>query len=212
METLDQIMIKTNSDKASWAHGYCSAYDTHFSHLRDKSIVLLELGVGGEGTQLGGASLQGWEQYFPNARICGIDIYPKSALDTDRISTFTGSQIDEGFLTNVLAMTSTPDIIIDDASHINEYTIQSFKLLFPKLKPGGIYAIEDLQCSFRWDFGGTHDLKDFYKNTIMNYLFELLQNIQPIQYANPNYVQPELFSLIESVHFYRDMVIIKKKL
>ncbi len=213
MRTLDSIMTEHGSDKASWAHDYCKHYETYFQPYRDQDIVLLELGIGGEDKELGGASLKGWADYFPNARICGVDIYPKAALDTDRIYTYTGSQVDKTFLTNVLLMTGTPDIIIDDASHVNTMTIESFRILFPLLKPGGIYVIEDLVCALRWDFGGSIDLMDMHLVTTMNYLFSMLHSLNPIEHvANEHYKRPEEFKDIESVHMYPDMVVIKKKL
>jgi predicted O-methyltransferase YrrM len=35
------------------------------------------------------------------------------------------------------------DIVIDDASHLYEPTLASFEVLFPRLRPGGTYVIED---------------------------------------------------------------------
>lgn len=35
------------------------------------------------------------------------------------------------------------DIVIDDASHLFGPTLASFELLFPRLRPGGLYVIED---------------------------------------------------------------------
>src|SRR4029077_5856883 len=37
------------------------------------------------------------------------------------------------------------DLVIDDASHLYEYTKKSFEIIFPKLRPGGLYIIEDWQ-------------------------------------------------------------------
>ena len=35
------------------------------------------------------------------------------------------------------------DLVIDDASHLLDPTIASFEVLFPRLRPGGLYLIED---------------------------------------------------------------------
>jgi len=37
------------------------------------------------------------------------------------------------------------DLVIDDASHYYEYTRKSFEIVFPRLRPGGFYIIEDWQ-------------------------------------------------------------------
>ncbi|HET8673833.1 MAG TPA: class I SAM-dependent methyltransferase [Thermoleophilaceae bacterium] len=41
------------------------------------------------------------------------------------------------------------DLVIDDCSHLYELTRASFNELFPRLRPGGVYAIED----WRWAHG-----------------------------------------------------------
>jgi predicted O-methyltransferase YrrM len=38
------------------------------------------------------------------------------------------------------------DLVIDDASHVLEPTRASFEILFPSLRPGGRYLIEDWDC------------------------------------------------------------------
>jgi len=40
-----------------------------------------------------------------------------------------------------------PDLIIDDASHLLDPTRRSFNILFPRLRPGGTYIIEDWSWS-----------------------------------------------------------------
>lgn len=41
------------------------------------------------------------------------------------------------------------DLVVDDASHFYEQTKTSFKTLFPLIRPGGIYIIEDWSWSFQ---------------------------------------------------------------
>jgi hypothetical protein len=212
MKTLDNIMTETGSDKASWAHNYCPFYEQYIGHLRDEEIVLLELGIGGEDKELGGASLKGWAQYYPSALICGVDIYDKSELNSSNICIYQGSQDDPIFLQSVIDEIGQPYIIIDDASHICNLTIESFKILFPKLKSGGYYIIEDISTSYRWDFGGNTSLNNMMLPTTMNYLFNMLHSLNPIEHvADASYQRPEEYKEVESVSFYPDIVIIKKK-
>ena len=42
------------------------------------------------------------------------------------------------------------DLVIDDASHRLEPTRASFDMLFPRLRPGGLYIIEDWNCDHNW--------------------------------------------------------------
>lgn len=44
------------------------------------------------------------------------------------------------------------DLVVDDASHFYDQTKISFKTLFPLVRPGGMYIIEDWGWSFQDDF------------------------------------------------------------
>jgi predicted O-methyltransferase YrrM len=46
---------------------------------------------------------------------------------------------------------SPVDLVIDDASHRLEPTQESFNVLFPLLRPGGVYVIEDWSADHRLD-------------------------------------------------------------
>lgn len=214
IDILTEIMLKHGSDKAPeppYGHHYTPHYHKWFEPLRNENIVLLEVGVGGEDTELGGKSLLGWREYFPHGKIYGIDIYDKRGLDGERLKTFMGSQDDPKFLNAVIGEIGSPDIIIDDASHINKLTIKTFELLFPRLKKGGIYVIEDLECAYRWDFGGSVKLHQWDDETIVNYLFKMTHHINSIHLGKSGYVKPPMYQDIHSIHYYRDMCIIKKK-
>ena len=39
-------------------------------------------------------------------------------------------------------------MIIDDGSHVPAHQLLGFKLLFPLIKPGGLYVIEDIESSY----------------------------------------------------------------
>jgi len=116
-------------------------YAEYFEPFLDQDIRLLELGVDK------GGSLLLWRDYFEHGIITGLDINPLVMNDpTERIRVFQGSQADIACLDRI-AVEIAPDgfdIIIDDCSHIGEMARTSFWHLFDhRLKPGGIYAIED---------------------------------------------------------------------
>lgn len=60
--------------------------------------------------------------------VCGVD--QANRVEVPRL-------VDELFQDEPL------DIVIDDASHVLTTTTRSFEMLFPRLRPGGIYVIED---------------------------------------------------------------------
>ena len=89
-----------------------------------------------------------WEEYFPRAKIFGLDIEDTSRYDTDRITTFVADQADRQQLARFLkAHGSNFDIVIDDGGHSMEQQQTSFGFLFPHVQQGGIYIIEDIQTS-----------------------------------------------------------------
>jgi hypothetical protein len=145
---LTELAQRYGSDK--WGlHRYTPHYEDHFRHHRDKAVSLLEIGIGGhDRPDAGGASMRMWRQYFPRGQIYGIDVFDKSALDGSRLWTFRGHQGDESFLGKVLEETGPLDVIIDDGSHINRDVLTSFHYLFPRLRTGGVYVIEDLQTAY----------------------------------------------------------------
>lgn len=127
-----------------WSH-YPDLYERHFGPFRGEKVRFLEIGV-----QFGG-SLELWRKYFgPEAVIFGIDIDPQCADRVDAPNKVRiGSQADPAFLRGVVDEMGRPDIILDDGSHVGEHQIASFETLFPLLKEGGLYVIEDV-CTSYW--------------------------------------------------------------
>jgi demethylmacrocin O-methyltransferase len=142
--SLDALAIRHGADKSSKVHGYTRAYERHLAPLRQLPIVLLEIGVGG------GASLRMWRDYFPRATLYGLDLADCKGLEGAGVRTFQGSQSDEDVLERLLHATGPLDVVIDDGSHRWADLIASFRKLYPHLKPGGYYVIEDLHTSY-WD-------------------------------------------------------------
>jgi len=207
MDLLSQIATKYDTDKGLQHHGYTATYDKLFNHLRNDVKTFLEVGIGGyEFSDRGGGSLKMWQEYFTNAEIHGIDLYDKSKLDAGRITTWQGSQDDGTFINEVISQIGQPDIIIDDASHINALTIQTFKLLFPHLKNGGIYIVEDVHTNYWADhYGGSQEIKDRDYPTVMNFFLDLVHNV------NRDWIVGyESKYQLKSIQFVKSLIIIHK--
>ena len=191
-------------------HNYTLHYQRHFKPYQYKKINLLEIGVGGyDDPKIGGNSLRMWKSYFPFSKIYSLDIYDKSFLQENRIKIFKGSQIDKELLINICKKVDSLDIIIDDGSHINEHVITTFEILFPKLKKGGIYVVEDTQTSYWKNFGGTS--KEFNKNdTIYGYFKALIDGLNSEEYLIENYKKTYYDKHITSMHFYHNLIFIYK--
>lgn len=136
--TLDALGILNGTDKSSLNHDYLSHYERIIGDLRDEPVTLLEIGV------FRGGSLAMWEEFMPNGRIVGVDINPACAQYAgDRREVEIGSQVDPEFIGN-LGRRLNPHVVVDDGSHLADHVILTFRLLFPHLRPGGIYIVEDL--------------------------------------------------------------------
>ena len=132
-----------------WKH-YFQAYEKHFCRYVDRPLMFLEIGCGE------GGSLQMWKRYFgSHARIIGIDIRPEcSAFQEDQIAIRIGHQTDTVFLRRILDEFGTPDIVLDDGSHIMQHMSETFAYLFPLTAPDGVYMVEDLHTVYWNEYGG----------------------------------------------------------
>lgn len=117
---------------------YWSAYEAAFSTMRGSPISFLELGV-----HLGDSTCV-FRDYFPHARITGLDIQSQPKKYPTDARFVKGSQDDPDILAKVCEIGAPFDIIIDDAAHIGRLAKASFEYLYNDyLKPGGIYVLED---------------------------------------------------------------------
>ncbi len=206
---LSKIAAIHKTDKCG-NHNYTPHYQTHFRKYKFKNNTILEIGVGGYNESLrGGNSLRMWKSYFPFSKIYSLDIYDKSFLEERRIKIFKGSQVDISFLDKLTNETGDFDLIIDDGSHINEHVITSFKLLFPKLKKGGIYVVEDTQTSYWEEYGGNSTNLDS-KHTIYGYFKSLIDSLNNEEFIIENYEKTYYDKHIISMHFYHNMIFIYK--
>jgi len=210
---LDEIAIKYETDKSSLHHDYCSIYEKLFSSLRYDKFVFIECGIGGyEYIDRGGQSARMWREYFPLADIVTFDIHKKHLPNFEGIKVFKGSQIDREFLVDMFTKVGNPTVFLDDGSHVNSHVIETFEIVFPLLKPQGIYVVEDFETSFyeRDGFGGTLDLSDYTVNTSLNYFRKLVDevNYKYIEGFTPN---EKFKDQIESISFYRNLIVIHKK-
>jgi hypothetical protein len=207
--SLDKLAQIYKSDK--WGkHYYTKHYRTHFKKYKFRRIKLFEIGIGGyHHSDMGGNSLRMWKSYFPLGRIYALDIYDKWFVNERRIKTFQGNQTDEDFLCKVMDQIGEPDIIIDDGSHVNGHVIKTFQVLFPRLKMGGIYVIEDTETSYWPGYGGDSELLT-NPSTIMNYFKSLTDCLNHQEFVLKNYTPSYFDENICSIQFYHNLIFVFK--
>lgn len=134
--------------------GYTPVYHSHLDNRRPSVQKVLEIGICGHRdipNNVVGASLFMWKDYFPNADIYGLDNDSRFIFhDQQRIFTTLADAYDAAQLGAALRAWSAPkfDFIVDDAVHDPLPQIDLALMLWPSLKPGGIYAIEDV-CPYK---------------------------------------------------------------
>ncbi len=151
-ENLTDIANKYSSDKGTeyaCAHHYTRHYERLFSKLRTKKLKIMEIGLNRE-NRTDCASLRMWLDYFPKAKIFGVDIVPQS-FSHRRVNIIIGDQSKAAFLDQCAKKFKNKlDILIDDGSHASFDQQITFVNLFSTIKSDGFYVIEDLHYQ-PWD-------------------------------------------------------------
>jgi len=147
MNKLKPIAARTKARKLD---NYIDEYWRLFGSIRHEIKNVLEIGVAQ------GFALAMWKEFFPNAMFYGLDKKPhlKEMHECERVEMFTGSQGDPAILNKIKKLGCIFDIIFDDGSHQVKHQIFTANQLFPLVKPGGVYIIEDLHTSYMPGYGG----------------------------------------------------------
>jgi hypothetical protein len=166
--TLETIGARHGTDKSARHHGYLEFYERFFRDLRNEPICLLEIGV------LEGASVRMWSEYFPRARVIGVDVNPDVVkFETERITIEIANQANVAQLVELAIRYGPFDIVLDDGSHMWNDQITSLQYLYPFVRAGGFYVIEDLDTSFGQyakTFNGSSTVSAFqYLNKLAEY-------------------------------------------
>jgi SAM-dependent methyltransferase len=154
LPNLTDLADRYGSDKGSRKHRYTELYQMLFLPYREREIDFLEMGLQIGGPEHGvsadrkttdAPSVRMWLEYFPNARIHGLDVSDFSWFEAERFSFHRCDMDSRAAIAGAAAGMPDFDIIIDDASHASHHQQNGFLELFSKVKPGGLYVIEDLR-------------------------------------------------------------------
>jgi SAM-dependent methyltransferase len=141
--TLTEIGRRYGTDKAK-RHNFTPFYERYLEPVRGVVTRVLEVGV------QRGPSLRMWRDYFPNATCYGVDIDPRAMIaGEDRIVTVLGDQsTPAGVAAFAAEIGGDFDLVIDDGSHLHGHQMVTLGGLFPLVRPGGHFVLEDLHTSF----------------------------------------------------------------
>lgn len=192
--SMTQIADHFKTDKGSMKHLYTEVYAKYLESYRIRPVHLVEIGVAC------GSSLKMWAHYLgQGSRITGVDIRPECAalcakypaIDI-RIGDAAAMKFDETF-----------DVVVDDGSHISKEIVDNWNNLWPRLRPGGYYIIEDLRCthdpSYAANFTFPKDPALFDRRHFMEWLDDKLRHMDFRR------------SEVEFIHFHRELAIMRKR-
>lgn len=213
METLNELGLKHGTDKNSTTHDYLDTYEQHLKEYKDREFTLLELGCAS------GNSIRMWREAYPKAKVFSIDINPECEQHG---GVFIGSQTDSTFLDKVLAEIGIPDVIISDGSHCGDDEVFTFKHLFPKMKPGSIYYLEDTHTFYNeHPYSGPFESNG--RTKAYNFFTDLVYHVDvagramcgkqdtAINWPMPDPPVPEYSRLLKAIHFYPSLWLFQRK-
>ena len=142
MKNLQEIGQKNESDRSINLIGTKTYHEYYEPIFKLKEIkTALELGV------YYGNGLITLREYLPESELIGIDVSLECYnRQINNCSLYQSSQTDVTRLNEILSKHNPLDLVIDDASHEIDKSIESFNIIFPYVSSTGIYIIEDLQC------------------------------------------------------------------
>jgi len=138
-------------DRGSARHRYTELYQMLLLPMRAQPVHIALLGL--EGGAAGGdplrwdeialSTLEMWRAFFPSADITALDRAASLPAPVDGVAyrSVTFYSADE----IGAALGSPADVVIDDATHASHHQQNAIRALFPKLKDGGLYIVEDLR-------------------------------------------------------------------
>ena len=86
-----------------------------------------------------------WQETFPEAQIFGLDIREDTLVNEGNICSFLCDQSNPSDLLHAANQIGGDiDFIVDDASHVPAYQVQTACVFVPSLSKSGVYVIEDV--------------------------------------------------------------------
>ena len=214
----DAFFSQRRYDSDKWEH-YFDIYDHLIGNRYGTPVRYFEIGV-----QNGGSLEVARLLFSANATILGLDIDPRCAfLERENVANrmFIGSQADEAVLNNVLRYCPSPDIVVDDGSHIQSHMMFSFLKLFPAVSQGGVYIIEDTHTNYSPEHQDSFlglGLYDYFKGLSERLNIDFMDaQLRQSRYKLPRDKRPprpvpaDICRDIFSIEFFDSVIAVRKK-
>lgn len=197
------LFARFNANKAwqpydKWIH-YFEIYRRNLQRFVGKAPRVLEIGV------YHGGGLDALRAFLgPEAHLIGLDLEPSArAACSGRHEVIVGDQSDAELLRRIVEEHGPFDIIIDDGGHYVSQQIASIEALFPTVRAGGVYLVEDTHTSY-WP---TYQDGD---KTFMDWAKDRMDDVNAYHHS----VDEELPSwtlTVGAIHIYDSVVVFDKE-
>ncbi len=143
----DDFLLASRDEIEKNAH-YFAIYERYLAHLVNRACVLFVIIDGAHAL----AQARMWARFLgPASRIVGLTDWEG---DDHQVSFRKGELRDGHFRRRLLAEFGSPDVVIDDGSHLPAATIGAFECLGPHLATAGLYVIEDVYTAYWENYEG----------------------------------------------------------
>jgi predicted O-methyltransferase YrrM len=156
-----------------------------------------------------GGSLQMWKKYFGRkARIIGVDINPECAKLTERqIEVVIGNQEDRDFLRDLRERIGPIDVVIEDGGHKMTQQINTFEEIWPGVRDGGVFLVEDLHTSYWQSYGGGYKRA----GTFVEYAKDLVDQVNAWHSHDEQVLSVDDYTRsIRGMHVYDSIIVFDK--
>lgn len=194
------------TDKGMPGHSYVLAYDFFLRSRRNEDLRLCEIGLllrrlrkeSVDEEHSDPPSLRMWRKYLPHAHLVGFDTRKCAPSRDPKCVTIQGDQSSREDLQKIIDQHSEYDVIIDDALHASPHQQITLSFLFPYVKSGGIFFIEDLR----------HQPEGFERNDVPK-TRDLLRTLAATGNWNSPVCTPEEKNVLETqvkeIHFFESL-------
>lgn len=184
-----------------WLH-YFPVYERYLEPYRGRRVTMLEIGVSH------GGSLQMWRSYLGRrSTIVGIDIDPRvTELAEPGIEIHVGDQSDPAFLASLCERYGPFDVVLDDGGHFPDHQIASITQLWPSLRVGGVYIVEDLHTSYWARYGAGRGHPDSF----ISWLHGRIDDMHAYHSEEEGFTVNDWTRTLDAIHVHDSIVALQK--
>jgi capsular polysaccharide biosynthesis protein len=133
---LDEIGVRLGSERSSLHRDQLSFY-ARLLRKGAKPRTILDV------TAEPGIALEVWRQAYPGATVRGVYSTESTGSQTPEAQDVVYPAHFDGTFWHEIARNLDPDVVVSDGSLGAEHQLEMFRIMFPVLRPGGLFILED---------------------------------------------------------------------